>query len=112
MPSLAGKRGVCRVLRNGVPACRASSGSEHHGRKTSRAVTARWRSLCNTLPTGAILTVLILTFGPVSGAHFNPAVSIGIGVLRRELTASTTVIYIGAQVIGAIVGVPRRARDV
>ena len=32
--------------------------------------------LCNTLPTGAILTVLILTFGPVSGAHFNPAVSI------------------------------------
>ena len=31
--------------------------------------------LCNTLPTGAILVVLILTFGPVSGAHFNPAVS-------------------------------------
>jgi glycerol uptake facilitator-like aquaporin len=31
--------------------------------------------LCNTLPTGAILTVLILTFGPLSGAHFNPAVS-------------------------------------
>jgi glycerol uptake facilitator-like aquaporin len=32
--------------------------------------------LCNTLPTGAILAVLILMFGPVSGAHFNPAVSI------------------------------------
>ena len=32
--------------------------------------------LCNTLPTGAILTVLILMFGPLSGAHFNPAVSI------------------------------------
>jgi glycerol uptake facilitator-like aquaporin len=32
--------------------------------------------LCNTLPTGAILTVLILILGPVSGAHFNPAVSI------------------------------------
>src|SRR5581483_1527772 len=32
--------------------------------------------LCNTIPTGAILAVLILTFGPVSGAHFNPAVSI------------------------------------
>jgi glycerol uptake facilitator-like aquaporin len=53
--------------------------------------------LCNTLPTGAILTVLILTFGPVSGAHFNPAVSIALA-LRRELTASTAVIYIGAQV--------------
>src|SRR6202522_1241378 len=40
--------------------------------------------LCNTLPTGAILTVLVLTFGPLSGAHFNPAVSIALG-LRREL---------------------------
>jgi glycerol uptake facilitator-like aquaporin len=40
--------------------------------------------LCNTLPTGAILTVLILTFGPLSGAHFNPAVSIALA-LRREL---------------------------
>jgi glycerol uptake facilitator-like aquaporin len=60
--------------------------------------------LCNTLPTGAILTVLILTFGPISGAHFNPAVSVALA-LRRELSASTAVIYIGAQVIGAIVGV-------
>ena len=40
--------------------------------------------LCNTLPTGAILTVLILTFGPLSGAHFNPAVSIAFA-LRGEL---------------------------
>jgi glycerol uptake facilitator-like aquaporin len=40
--------------------------------------------LCNTIPTGAILTVLILTFGPVSGAHFNPAVSIAFA-LRREV---------------------------
>jgi glycerol uptake facilitator-like aquaporin len=32
--------------------------------------------LCNTLPTGAILTVLILIFGSLSGAHFNPAVSL------------------------------------
>jgi len=32
--------------------------------------------LCNTLPTGAILVVLILTLGPLSGAHFNPAVSL------------------------------------
>jgi glycerol uptake facilitator-like aquaporin len=60
--------------------------------------------LCNTLPTGAILTVLILTFGPVSGAHFNPAVSIAMA-LRRELPPGVAAMYIGAQVLGGIVGV-------
>ena len=60
--------------------------------------------LCNTLPTGAILTVLILTFGPVSGAHFNPAVSIAFA-LRGELPMRTAAIYVGAQVIGGVLGV-------
>jgi glycerol uptake facilitator-like aquaporin len=60
--------------------------------------------LCNTLPTGAILTVLILTFGPVSGAHFNPAVSIALAV-RRELPPSIAAMYITAQIIGGITGV-------
>jgi glycerol uptake facilitator-like aquaporin len=60
--------------------------------------------LCNTLPTGAILTVLILTFGPVSGAHFNPAVSVALA-LRRELPASVAAMYIGAQAVGGIIGV-------
>ena len=60
--------------------------------------------LCNTLPTGAILTVLILTFGPISGAHFNPAVSIALG-LRRELLPGVAAMYIGAQIVGGIVGV-------
>jgi len=60
--------------------------------------------LCNSLPTGAILTVLILTFGPVSGAHFNPAVSIALA-LRRELSAGVTSVYIAVQLIGAIAGV-------
>jgi glycerol uptake facilitator-like aquaporin len=60
--------------------------------------------LCNTLPTGAILTVLILTFGPVCGAHFNPAVSIAFA-LRGELPMRTAAIYVGAQVIGGILGV-------
>jgi glycerol uptake facilitator-like aquaporin len=60
--------------------------------------------LCNTLPTGAILTVLILTFGPVSGAHFNPAVSIALA-LRRELRARVAAGYIAAQIVGGIVGV-------
>jgi glycerol uptake facilitator-like aquaporin len=60
--------------------------------------------LCNTLPTGAILAVLILIFGPLSGAHFNPAVSIGFA-LRSELPWSDTGIYIAAQVFGGLVGV-------
>jgi glycerol uptake facilitator-like aquaporin len=60
--------------------------------------------LCNTLPTGAILTVLILTFGPVSGAHFNPAVSIAMA-LRGELAPRRAAVYIGVQVIGAVLGV-------
>jgi glycerol uptake facilitator-like aquaporin len=45
--------------------------------------------LCNTLPTGAILTVLILTLGPISGAHFNPAVSAAMA-LRGDLAARST----------------------
>jgi glycerol uptake facilitator-like aquaporin len=60
--------------------------------------------LCNTLPTGAILTVLILTFGPVSGAHFNPAVSVAFA-LRGELPVRVAAIYVGAQAIGGILGV-------
>jgi len=60
--------------------------------------------LCNTLPTGAILTVLILTFGPISGAHFNPAVTIAMA-LRGELPPIAAAAYIGAQVAGGIVGV-------
>jgi glycerol uptake facilitator-like aquaporin len=60
--------------------------------------------LCNTLPTGAILTVLILIFGPVSGAHFNPAVSIAFA-LRRELPWPGAAAYIAVQIVGGIIGV-------
>src|SRR5262245_36069875 len=60
--------------------------------------------LCNTLPTGAILAVLILIFGPLSGAHFNPAVSVGFA-LRSELPWSEAAIYIAVQVLGALIGV-------
>ena len=60
--------------------------------------------LCNTLPTGAILTVLILVFGPLSGAHFNPAVSLAFA-LRRELPWPIAGWYIVAQFAGAIAGV-------
>src|SRR5690349_23841474 len=60
--------------------------------------------LCNTIPTGAILTVLILIFGPLSGAHFNPVVSAAFA-FRRELAATDAALYIAAQVAGGIVGV-------
>ena len=59
--------------------------------------------LCNTLPTGAILAVLILIFAPVSGAHFNPAVTLAF-VLRRELPAAVALLYVVAQIFGAIAG--------
>ena len=60
--------------------------------------------LCNTIPTGAILVVLILIFGPISGAHFNPAVSIAFA-LRAELSWRNAALYIVVQIIGAIAGV-------
>lgn len=60
--------------------------------------------LCNTLPTGAILAVLILMLGPVSGAHFNPAVSIAFS-LKGKLEPTATLAYIAAQVVGGLIGV-------
>ena len=60
--------------------------------------------LGNTLATGCILTVLILIFGPVSGAHFNPAVTISF-VLTGDLSRKQGAVYMLAQVSGAFVGV-------
>lgn len=59
--------------------------------------------LGNTLATGAILCVLITVLGPLSGAHFNPAVSIAFYV-RKELPLDLTVLYMAAQVIGGLLG--------
>jgi glycerol uptake facilitator-like aquaporin len=60
--------------------------------------------LGNTIPTGCILVVLILIFGPLSGAHFNPAVTIAFA-WRGELPWSNAGAYIAAQILGAIAGV-------
>jgi glycerol uptake facilitator-like aquaporin len=60
--------------------------------------------LCNTIPTGAILVVLILIFGPLSGAHFNPAVTLAFAS-RGEVPWPTALLYIVAQIAGGIAGV-------
>jgi glycerol uptake facilitator-like aquaporin len=60
--------------------------------------------LGNTIPTGANLIVLITMFGPISGAHFNPAVT-AVFALRKELPGSDVLPYIMVQIAGAIVGV-------
>jgi glycerol uptake facilitator-like aquaporin len=60
--------------------------------------------LGNTLATGAILFVLITMLGPISGAHFNPAVSL-VMWLRKDLGASLFVAYVAAQLLGGIAGI-------
>jgi glycerol uptake facilitator-like aquaporin len=59
--------------------------------------------LGNTLPTGAVLVVLIAILGPISGAHFNPAVTM-VFAIRRELMPAEAAGYVLAQVAGGIAG--------
>ena len=59
--------------------------------------------LGNTLPTGAILVVLITILGPISGAHFNPAVTL-VFALKRELAPREAGLYMATQVVGGIIG--------
>lgn len=60
--------------------------------------------LGNTIPTGAILVVLILVFGPISGAHFNPAVTLTF-LLRKEIDEVEAGLFVLFQVLGGIAGV-------
>ena len=60
--------------------------------------------LANTLSTAAALVVLISVFGPISGAYFNPAVTL-VFLARREITPVLAALYIAAQIVAAIVGV-------
>jgi glycerol uptake facilitator-like aquaporin len=57
----------------------------------------------NTLPTGAILVVLITVLGPISGAHFNPAVTL-VFTLRQEISSRDAIAYVVAQIVGGILG--------
>lgn len=60
--------------------------------------------LGNTIATGAGLVVLITIFGPISGAHFNPAVTLAFA-MRREIGPGLALAYVAAQVVGAVLGV-------
>lgn len=60
--------------------------------------------LGNTIPTGAILVVLITMLGPISGAHFNPAVTL-VFALKRQIGANEALAYAAIQIAGGIVGV-------
>jgi glycerol uptake facilitator-like aquaporin len=59
--------------------------------------------LCNTVATGAALIALILTFGPISGAHFNPVVTLS-DALERGIAWAEMPTYVASQVIGALGG--------
>ena len=62
------------------------------------------RSTANTLATGAGLFVLITAFANISGAHFNPFVSLAM-FLRKKITGKLLIIYIPAQILGCLLGV-------
>ena len=78
---------VATVVGSGIMAAKLSGGNQ------------ALALLGNTLPTGAILIVLITVLGPVSGAHFNPAVSL-VMMLRTELSKADLVAYTAAQIAG------------
>ena len=59
--------------------------------------------LGNTIPTGAILVVLITMLGPISGAHFNPAVTL-VFWLKKDIALAVAVIYVAVQIIGGLTG--------
>ena len=92
----------CRISGHGVPfGDRGRVG--YHGRNAGRGNVAI-ALLGNTIPTGAILYVLITIFGPISGAHFNPAVTLSF-LLRREIAAGEAAAFVAVQIIGGILGV-------
>lgn len=86
---------LCAVLGSGVMAERLAGGN------------VALALLANTLATVWALYVLIETFGPVSGAHFNPAVTLALTLAGRftpARRAGTLTLYIGAQLAGAVAG--------
>lgn len=60
--------------------------------------------LGNTIPTGAILVVLITMLGPVSGAHFNPAVTL-VFALKKQISRNEAMLYVLVQIVAGLIGV-------
>jgi glycerol uptake facilitator-like aquaporin len=83
---------LCAVVGSGIMAERLAAGNV--------AIAL----LANTFATGAALVALILTFGPISGAHMNPAVTLA-AATEKDLPWSEAGAYVGAQVAGAFAGV-------
>jgi glycerol uptake facilitator-like aquaporin len=82
---------VAAVIGSGIMAARLAGGND------------ALALLCNTLATGAILVVIITIFAPVSGAHFNPAVSLVMAV-RGELSRGDASLYVVVQIVGGCLG--------
>ena len=95
------KRSVCEALGTGYLVA-AIVGSGIMGERLAGGNTAI-ALLANTLATGAALAALILTFGPFSGAHFNPVVSLAIA-LRGQMPWAEVPLYAVAQFSGALLG--------
>ena len=83
---------LATVVGSGIMAERLSGGNE------------ALALLGNTIPTGAMLYVLITMLGPISGAHFNPAVT-AVFLLQKKITPSEAQAFIVAQIIGGLIGV-------
>jgi glycerol uptake facilitator-like aquaporin len=99
-PSLS-KRVVAEMLGTGLLVA-AVVGSGIMG-ETLSAGNVAIALLANTIATGAALVALILTFGPISGAHLNPVVTLGMA-MRKLMPWSDAAFYVGAQFVGAVMG--------
>ena len=102
MTSTLLRRTVCEFLGTGFLVA-AVVGSGIMGEKLAAGNVAI-ALLANTIVTGAALVALILTFGPISGAHFNPAVTF-VDAMEKGVTWMDAACYLPAQCLGGIAGV-------
>src|SRR5277367_4653766 len=101
-PASLYKRSVCEGLGTGLLVA-AVVGSGIMGERLDGG-NAAIALLANTLATGAGLVVLITVLGPISGAHFNPAVTLAFAI-RREIAWPLAAAYVAVQVVAGVAGV-------